>query len=170
MTDYKPGTVAVATVRGIEGTRIFRTGWPARGKWIVAETSLPKTLWLDPSDVTDVRPLVVLDPENPSLRYFVQSWKSVAPQEESGTETTVRAARYIADQIEAQIKPPRIPEPGWSEKVLAHTLDDPTPREYVRFTISRNQFSTRQWYGHGGSQAQRWDDLIDPVLVREGVA
>ena len=94
----------------------------------------------------------------------------------------LRGAGYvhIADQIEAQTKPPRIPEPGWSEKVLAHTLDDPTPREYVRFTDSRDQFSTRQWYGHGGRQGAQmmvsggvdvsYDDPISCVVATAGGA
>lgn len=164
MTDYKPGTVAKATVRGVPDVTVvagYGTSKP-RLRWLTADERLVDAHndgWYFEVDLTDVRPLVVLDLD----------WAESVPV----LIAQLRGAGYvhIADQIEAQTKPPRIPEPGWSEKVLAHTLDDPTPREYVRFTDSRNQFPTRQWYGHGGRRgAQRWDDLIDPVLIREGVA
>src|SRR5690242_11464096 len=102
MSDFKPGTVAKATVRGVPDVTVFRRYSPDAGvrDWAYnpdPEHGLNYSCDSDVANVvTDVRPLVVLDPENPSLRYFVRNWQDVAPRDKAGTETTVGAARYIA--------------------------------------------------------------------------
>jgi hypothetical protein len=70
----------------------------------------------------------------------------------------------LADQIEAQTKPPRIPEPGLWAVVEAHTEDG---EERRRFVHHEDAHDGRAWERRGVRRA--WSDLIDPVLVREGV-
>jgi hypothetical protein len=68
--------------------------------------------------------------------------------------------RAIADQIEAQTKPPRIPEPGlWGVVEAARYA---STRRWVHHEEER-------WISDTGA-ILRWEDLRDPVLVREGVA
>lgn len=58
--EWEPEMVAVATVRGVEGVRIVRTDNP-HFPW--ASGATVKANWLHAtSSVTDVRPLVVIDP------------------------------------------------------------------------------------------------------------
>ena len=78
------------------------------------------------------------------------------------------ATTIIADQIEAQTKPARIPEPGWDGKVLAHTERNHVRREFVRYGV-RPIPTHFNWNDSLGNGAQQWGDLIDPELIREGV-
>jgi hypothetical protein len=70
----------------------------------------------------------------------------------------------IADQIEAQTRPPRIPEPGlWGvvEASVGGWTDGPS--RFVNFGgswIAKSPFGTKH---------ASWSDLIDPTLIREGV-
>jgi len=78
---------------------------------------------------------------------------------------------FIADQIEAQTKPARIPEPGlWG--VVEARMTDLTTREFVRVSRHRNSLDWKPVYAtpdeYGGSV--NWDDLIDPTLIREGLS
>ena len=75
----------------------------------------------------------------------------------------------LAAQIEAQTTPARIPEPGWDGKVLAHTAGNPVRREIIRFG-GRNKPGLANWYDRNSYGSYRWDDLIDPVLIREGLS
>jgi hypothetical protein len=74
-----------------------------------------------------------------------------------------------ADQIEAQTKPARIPEPGWDGKVLAHTLNDDTRREFVRHGKSPSD-ARFNWSDGSGYGSNHWPDLINPTLIREGLS
>jgi hypothetical protein len=68
----------------------------------------------------------------------------------------------IADKIAAQS---RIPEPGLWGVVEAHTEDG---EERRRFVHHEDAHDGRAWERRGVRRA--WDELIDPVLVREGVS
>jgi hypothetical protein len=108
---------------------------------------------------TDVRPLVVLDLADPVRT--VEALRLAASQ-----ATNCRLdVRGIADQIEAQVKPPRIPEPGWGEKVIAHVKGFETMRQ--RWVATKNG-RTQEWHSETGHK-YHWSDLVDPVLVRDGV-
>ena len=109
------------------------------------------------ASLTDARPLIVLDinPKSPgilngSLVKYLQEGYWFA----------------LADQIEAQTKPARIPEPGWDGKVLAHTECNSKRREFVRFSKLANLYTWADGNAHQGTLA--WETLIDPVLIREG--
>jgi hypothetical protein len=151
VSESAPGTVAVATVNGCENTRVFRrSGYAQFGKWIAAEPGVPGgSLWVDEWDIADIRPLVVLD----------------APQVDLLTAATfLRNGGWgaLADQIEEQTKPTRIPEPGRWGVVEAGIAGGVQRWHYVR------RADDGYWYTLRGAQ-RRWDELIDPVLIREGV-
>ena len=98
MSTYEPGTVAAATVMGVEGVRVFRTDDPAR-PWITALCEHRHG-----AEVTDVRPLVVLDIDaaNPDADRSLKIEHLVDALRKDGRYIS---NTYIADQIEAQTKP-----------------------------------------------------------------
>jgi hypothetical protein len=169
MSDYKPGTVAVATVRGVKGVRVFcyedRSGllmWDSAGR---IEGSVVHT----GDDITDIRPLVVLDfrdwtPECPGL---IAEWITKKARSDRDCPST-SAALMVAQEIEEQTappKPPRIPEPGLWGVVSAHVNGKHGPQATYKWA-----HAPWGWEAIGSTQATRkWEDLIDPVLVREGV-
>lgn len=62
MSEYEPGTVAVATVRGVPNVRVFRY---SEVSWVSSEPVKHTLVHHEvEGHVTDVRPLVVLDPED----------------------------------------------------------------------------------------------------------
>lgn len=76
------------------------------------------------------------------------------------------ARNWVADQIEAQIKPPRIPEPGlWG--VVEADWKSPgitgIPRaEWVRVKGNR-------WRSAISAVEVPWSELVNPELIRPGV-
>lgn len=103
--------------------------------------------------VTDVRPLVVLDPEKAHILDLPGLLRAMASESipASGRELTLL---WIADEWEKQTARPRMAEPGWGEKVVSHTACDPTRREFVRFGDREYRWSDRDGF--------RWDELLDP--------
>jgi hypothetical protein len=161
--DWKPGTVARATVRGVGDLLVMRTSGTRGGDdiWLSA---LHVGGWRSHThaDVTDVRPLVVLDLDGivdpaGALRLIAN-------------EDVVNAKRSLllglADQIEAQTKPPRIPEPGVWGVVTANTIGaNGKAQDHYLWVRTHGG-----WEAIASTQRVRsWDDLIDPVLVRKGV-
>ncbi len=84
--DYPPGTVATATVDGVQGVRVF---CQAPGRWAApdAPTGAPC------GELFDIRPLVVLDLADPAA--------AERHLRESGTRPRGGYVEDIADQIEA---------------------------------------------------------------------
>jgi hypothetical protein len=174
MSDWKTGTVARATVRGVRDLLVMRTSGTRGGDdiWL---TALHVGGWRSHThaDVTDVRPLVVLDPdeiatpeENAGLPAGPEIAKCLRKLAEADARSSWRArvAVRIADQIEAQTQPPRIPEPGVYAIVRASGCGL-TECEWV----NEGTF----WTSLGGDPRPHttvWANLKDPVLVREGVA
>lgn len=164
--DYAPGTVAIATVIGVEGVRVSRYD----GGW--ARLDDPDQFYSDNFDsqsgvapwVTDIRPLVVLDLGDYSNRADIYLRNLANDDHEAvggGVTPRAKLAHLIADQIDAQTKPPRIPEPGlWG--VVEASMDAGTTRlTWVR--------TPEFWYTAKWDSARSWSDLIDPTLIREGV-
>ena len=158
MSTYPAGTVAVATVKGKPNVRVMRSA-PFRNtpNW-ASSVSVDGNWWFRDDEVTDVRPLVVLDLDE-------------QPFPKSGLEEFLRNLRYgtiakdwLADQIEAQTKPPRIPEPGLWGVVEAKYGDTPV-RTFVR---ERDGWSSLTNPGRAGVMCD-WDRLVDPVLIRDGI-
>jgi len=103
------------------------------------------------SKITDACPLIVLD-----LSGFISDELLIEH---------LRGAEWfdtdsLADQVEAQTKPPRIPEPlHWGSKVRTARAT------YVLLDIAT---LGRRWLDQHDGQLYKWDALADPVLVREG--
>lgn len=73
----------------------------------------------------------------------------------------MRTRRLIADQIEAQTKPP-ITEPGWGEKVIAHVRFNEDRLRWVRV----DNGTKRHWSCEDDGEYDRtWEELLDPELV-----
>jgi hypothetical protein len=169
MSVYKPGTIATATVRGVEGVRVMWTGGSAAGQWVAerAVAGQPRRLpsyWVDSGEITDIRPLVVLDLDaaNP---YGIPEVRLSNLLEQLRGKGATRVCLAIADQIEEQTKPPRIPEPGLWGVVSAHINGKQGPQATYKWA-----HAPWGWEAIGSTQATRkWEDLIDPVLIREGV-
>ena len=83
----------------------------------------------------------------------------------------LRAARHgwthdVADQIEAQTKPARIPEPGLYGVVYAHALGAQIRQLFIKVLEDESLC----WIDVEDATGVDWDDLIDPTLVREGLS
>lgn len=74
-------------------------------------------------------------------------------------------ADWLADEIEAQTKPSRIPEPSWGATIRER---NGAGFPWTRFSDSESH-DAGDWINHDGVRAQ-WTNLIDPVLVREGLS
>jgi len=101
--------------------------------------------------IADARPLIVLDLEMAFRDHT------------NGDARTIY--RSIADQIEAQTKPARIPEPSTGSRVTATMGTGYGRFEYLRVRTA----SMRSWANLGSGHLYTWDALIDPTLIREGV-
>lgn len=98
--------------------------------------------------ITDARPLTIIDLGERQHREYVLD--------------ILRQPRHdwtnaVVDQIEAQTRPARIPEPGWGEKVRAWTAGNGHEREFLRYKVGDPDF---RWAD--GCEQYRWADLIDP--------
>ena len=83
------------------------------------------------------------------------------------------AAERVIEKLDAAgweiVRKPRIPEPGLWGVVEAIDASDQSrmPRMFLRDAVDDED---PHWVVVGGNVRVEWDDLIDPVLVREGVA
>ena len=165
MTTYEPGTVAVATVRGVPNVRVIRIQPIAGATWV---TPLPVAGDLArhwDEDVTDIRLLVVLDLDDPAatveyLKEATDGFDKAAHGMDawSGREPI----RRVWAQIEAQTKPPRIPEPG-----LWGVVRDATGEEWVR--TGPTQHTSYEWLNTETADSDDWAGIKAPTLVRPGV-
>lgn len=156
MTALEPGLYK-ATVRGIPDQTIFVDG---SGTVDTVTSLLPvgedRLCYHDLEDLTEVRQLIVLDVEEPAE--CVTLFRGIAFHR--GPSLHVSLLNTMADQIEEQTKPARIPEPGQWGVVKATHSPAYAPTFYVNH-------GSGEWRRPSGFV--RWDDLIDPTLVREGV-
>lgn len=147
--DWPVGTVAVATVRGIGGVRVMRCSAYSDLPWVSAHRSPERDFRHGDRHVTDVRPLIVLDLGGIDVAELLDDLRGGA------------AALDVADQIEAQTKPPRMAEPGLWGVVSASVRGRGS--EGFDFIHSHGV-----WLGERGGQFT-WDELIDPQPVRPGI-
>jgi len=148
MSTYEPGTVAVATVRGVPNVRIWRTPF---SNWVSERRVGDDTAHVD-HRVTDVRPLVVLDPDDMDtldrlVTLFHESW--------SGCEGSRGIG--LAGALRNLEKPPRIPEPGLWGVVSDSSGNFWVCNEPGRFTRTHDGVN---W---------PWVDIDSPILVRDGI-
>jgi hypothetical protein len=158
MSTYEPGTVAVATVRGVPNVRVLRSGGDRESFWIAPTRTCGDRYHAD-SEVTDIRPLVVLDLDAGEVAGLmgVLSWSA-----DGMVQVHPALCRKVADQIEQQTKPPRIPEPGLWGVVEAGVREHDQRLRWVRLGDNYRP-DDRDEYD------RLWCDLIDPTLVRPGI-
>jgi len=145
-TGYAPGTVALIGWRMTNG----------RERAIFNGESWMTESGIDVNEVTDIRPLVVLDVD-------------YRPETRDELLGLLRAHCFTstADQIEAQTGSSRIDEPGlWG--VVEASWDSKEPAGIPR--AEWMHVKGNQWLSCISNVSVRWDDLIDPTLIREGVA
>lgn len=154
--EYEPGTVAVATVCGVPNVRVMRveSNYAPTIEWASAQGE--KHRMHEPREVTDVRPLVVLDLVNAE-----QTIKTLRIKANDCGIYQAGVLSELADQIEAQTKPKRIPEPGLWGVVEAAANGGAERGQFVH--------TPKFWYCAEFDHARGWDALIDPTLIREGV-
>lgn len=68
----------------------------------------------------------------------------------------------VAAMIEAQCKPPLLPEPGQWGVVSARAVDSLNWQSWLRHPLTG-------WHPISGGVATRWTDLGDPILIRDGL-
>lgn len=160
MSEYEPGTVAVATVRGVPGVRVFRTGGALsvdRNMWASAKP-VDHRSWHPNENVTDVRPLVTLD----------LSLGAVRPEQVAGYAVEVlrtprhQWADHIADQIEAQTRPPKPEEPTGRYAVV----EDDRAREWV---LADPATTPTPWKCLTLDRWAAWDEITAVRVLSEGV-
>ena len=152
MNAYKPGDVCVATVRGVPNVRVMRVTDPFHS-WRAEKPCLGAQAASD-DEVTDVRPLVVLDPERApyplvgSLREQVEG------------ELTPHTSRWLLEQIEAQTRPPKPPEP----QGLGAVVEDAAGGRWVRAALK----SGNSWHKPIGTWS-RYEHIDVVRVLSEGV-
>lgn len=67
---------------------------------------------------------------------------------------------FIEDAIRAATDKPRMPEPGWGEKVTASTANDRDRRRFVG-VLKPWTADELVWLDEFGNNCE-WDELIDP--------
>ena len=146
MSALEPGLYR-ATVKGVADTLV-----------LLNEAGSPR--WYSADEITDARPLIVLDLTHVQIGRFLYSLRATGNVED----------RKIADQVEAQTKPARIPEPGlWGvvdatrQELNSSTRID-TQGRWVRVALGGCP-----WVHEGTKYTAEWDHLIDPTLIREGI-
>jgi hypothetical protein len=104
---------------------------------------------------TTIRPLVVLDLDGLVEPQVLANFIRV-----TGLCGSKAVGERLADQIEAAVKPPRIPEPGLYGVVSAH-IGEGGP-----WALTRSEYG---WVCLDDGTVHDWDSLIDPTLVRPGI-
>ena len=159
MSALKPGLYR-ATVRGVADVTVIvdKNGMSHHESiGISTHTSVAS------KEATDARPLIVLDLEYPQIA--VRALEMAFRDHTNGDARTIY--RAIADQIEAQTKPARIPEPKHvgASVSASQALGLNEAESWTRFST----ILLANWINTSGSK-RRWTDLRDPTLIREGIS
>lgn len=162
MTDWKPGDLALATVRGVPDVLVTyrgdQYGWPWQR---IADENVLKA-----SEVTDVRPAkavpadaVVIELDDGFLAGWSELLVSLRMLRERGDLRLTLDS--LIRQIEAQLPPPRPEEPtGLGAVVEAMAYTDEV-RNFVR------REGVRPWVDATGS-GHEWPELREVIVRSEG--
>lgn len=156
--NLEPGRVYRGTIEGIPDVLMLADDEGG----VVGMTRVRGFLGHPANSVTNIRPQVVLDLENwhPAT---VASFCSQATGKSFDMNVTAFKC-WLADQIAAQAKPYRIPQPARAARVTA-TLASTADRHW----FLRIKGDGSVWVDLTDGNVYDWDDLIDPILVREGI-
>jgi len=146
MSTYEPGRLYLIDVDGVtHEARYFANGSLAPNFLTRDGRALH---WYN---VTNVRPAIVLDPEDENVKVMVDIWAG---------DRDLSAARSVARLIAAQIAPPAPPEPPmeepteWGEKVTDDRGD--------WMLVPPREPGTPCWVNHDGDDWSSWDDMQNP--------
>jgi len=163
---WAPGTVAVATVWGVPNVRVIAYH-DDFGDWHwFSSIRAGAGRFHEPDQVTDVRPLVVLDPEKFSGHLSDSYEDGVETAIQCLRETGSRVAGLLADQIEAQTKPPKPEEPLG----LGAVVEDAEGQVWVRFKTAEIRPWRRNWPGDDVWSSEFFSDIDAVRVLSEGVA
>ena len=149
MSALEPGRLYMAKVEGASERLLF----VETGGWA---DDMDGTVW-NPDCITDARPLIVLGLGGQNVGNLVSDLR-VAHR-----RTSNAGLALIADQIESQTKPERIPEPGLWGVVEAGSKHGGVGRRVYMHGADHK-------WGNIRTGTTRWDELIDPSPIREGVS
>ena len=159
MSALSPGLYR-ATVEGVPNIIIMIADEYGRGTTSRCVPDTPYgTRGHDRDNITDARPLIVLDLENPAA--VVRSLRTATRY----SDEVLPYLDQVAASIEAQTKPARIPEPGLWGVVEASSIYVNDRLTYVH----HNKPGPWAWATQSRGSC-KWDDLIDPTLIREGLS
>ena len=148
MSEYAPGTVAVATVRGVENVRVMWDGVD----WVGAKVHHSYEHGME--DVTDVRPLVVLDPEDDAdVKRLCEAYRSV--DHGVGTMPMQKALRAL-------VRPPKPAEPT----AIGSRVEEANGIRYTRFSDSEAH-NDGDWINEDGVVVQ-WSAINAVRVLSKG--
>jgi hypothetical protein len=156
---YAPGTVAWVDLDGVGSFKAMRVA--SIGGVVWAHSADENGLMLsDENRVSNVRPLVVLDPDNyEAVREVVQQSQYLRPG-----EIVTPLTEAIQRGLRSLVKPPRIPEPFTIGAVVRAAQVGEVEGSERAWT----KFRKNGWID-ALDHIREWDDLVDPVLVRDGI-
>lgn len=155
MTDYKPGTVVVASVRGDSVRGIIDTD----GRFYTTDQTCRG---IPADEITDIRPLVVLDLEYPEG--LIASLRDAVSHMLPSGANHGRLSALVAE-IEQQTRQPKPPEPTGLGAVVVDDND-------VTWVLAGRDLLPDNWRAFDGPIAGDWKPYarIDAVRVlSEGV-
>lgn len=162
MNAYKPGTVAVATVRGVPNVRVMRRELSDSPYEWQSARSIAAMFAHHDREVTDVRPLVVLDLDDPAK--YVRALHATFPEASADWDDDDARNLKIADQIEAQTRPPKPAEPTG----LGAVVEDAEGGHWVY--LAKTRASTRCWRKYGVDRWAGYEDINAVRVLSEGVS
>ena len=161
MSAYPLGTVAWADIDGVGSYKVMHIGTENGTAWAHTNDETGQVL-TSQDRLSNIRPLVVLDLEVigkhlPTRGDWSEAVHSLRHKKDPAAFFTTNLR--IAEQIEAQTKPPRIPEPSLYGVVSSE--DDAGLTTYF-------WHSHGGWHGENGSLVE-WNDIHSPKLIRDGI-
>lgn len=168
MSEYKPGTVAEITWQARDGQRTQRA-IRGEGGWSLGDMHS----WVGDSFVTDVRPLVVLDPDecaDPSILAIACAAGAEALRQTNPGRKLLdaEALAWLADQIEQQTKPAKPAEPTG----LGAVVEDSRGELWVRGCECDPGDDEADWWPRHRlwtDKPQGWSDIDAVRVLSEGV-
>lgn len=176
---YEPGTVAVATVRGVPNVRVMHladaagAGLAVGTKWI-SQSGVECYYAHREDQVTDVRPLVVLDPDDrQQAERFARGYIAVhqysktpwGEREQESRDTIISAVQGAFRSLTA---PPKPPEPTG----LGAVVRGRDGREFVRVCSRHPGDDGHDWRADGAlgsdSSNRAWRDIDAVEVLHEG--
>lgn len=168
MNDWKPGDVVTATVKGRESVRLV-AGWSKyepRLRWCEMSPRWgdgdDDECWFVPSQVTDHRPLVAIDPEDREaverlLVTYGRQFTDWTPETDTNVTRLQAALREYANP-----KPPRPDEP----QGLGAVVEDEDGRKWVRADTD-----DIQWHrsASGDNDWREWRNIAAVRVLSPGV-